>query len=422
MSRIAEAARRAVLGLSPEGSGEVTRAVVEVIAEGRTELVSVVLLDGELRCVASDGRTAGAHVVAALRLLAGEGEGVVDGEGSRRFGGGPKAARDSSAGAVRAEEPGKEAKPKPQALAEALLDVLTATVRVGVDDARGSPSVTSSLDRMRAACPDPLPLGVSRWIGRFHAALSDSAPLRVAELLEGASLLADDLRAERPGADARRRVVAWLGGHRHTDVEVLHERTLLEVGREWLAGLSRSGIERRYLVDVDDGTVYREERARGGQASIGPCPRLLSVGLGEAEIGPEPRRLHLLQYVVTNDVDSEVWAKVAASATRRFGPLTERYGRSLATFPGLVEPFALVAPARIEQDDDAAVPLDDEGAALPLARGDDPIGAAALSELARARDVDWIAGRLVDHAGQLLVVPISAATRRDGRTALERIR
>jgi hypothetical protein len=312
-----------------------------------------------------------------------------------------------------------------EALSAALEDVVTAVVRSGVSAALSSPSVDEALKRLIRTAPEPLPLGVARWMARLRAAMSAKDVDRLARILDGAARLAEDLVTHPPDGAAQARIGAWLGttADRRSEIEPGYDRTLVEVAREWLDGVGRTAIERRYLVDTQSGAVLREERGRRiGTVSIGPCPRVVSVGFAEIEQGAEPRRVRLLQYAVSLGVTNEDWAHVGASVTQRFAELGDRYRKAVEAFPGLAEPFVLIKAERIELDDDGPVPIDAEGDPLPLARAEDPGAVARLGDLAEAEPIEWLAGRLTDVDGRLLLVPCSAAIVREGRTRLERLR
>jgi hypothetical protein len=293
-------------------------------------------------------------------------------------------------------------------LADALEDVVTVVGRAGAGEL-ASPSVAESLDRLRKESSQPIPVGLSRWLGRLKLALEAKDVGLVARLLDGAGRLADALRMDRPSRGARRRAVGWLGASSEAGVvERLSDRQLVEVAREHLPSDERGGIERRYLVDLHNGEVFREERSRSAAlVSVGPCPRLVSVGLAEVEDGAAPRRIRLMQYTVTLDPGPEELGRIAASAYRRFPALVDRYRAWLSADPGQAEPFAIVAPKRWG-DNGETVCFDDEGLPLPFARADDPAGVEVLGRYA-ATGPRWVAGRLVDVEGTLMMLPCSVA-------------
>ncbi|MDH5491922.1 MAG: hypothetical protein OEY14_08205 [Myxococcales bacterium] len=383
------AARRALESMPQAGSGQVRRIVVEVQAEGRSELVTLSLRDGELLCTASDGSADGPHVVTALRLLALEREPEL-----------------SASGPVAELAPPPLADASVHPLADALDGLVTAIVRIGAGEAFGAPAVEDAFARIVAGSRTPS-RSLSRWIGRVRAALSDAAIDRLARLLVGASRLAEALRSPSPSHDEARRIAAWLGGSGSSPVGVLSECILIEVGREWVGGVDRSALERRYLIDPGSGEIYREERARGTRpGSLGPCPRQISVGLAEVIDGPSPREIRLLQYAVTTAIPSQQWEAVAGSASRSFSALAASFRASLVEFPALAEPFCVAAPASWERPG-GLVPVDIEGDALPIATADEPGFTAALEALTASAEPRWVAGRLIDHAGGLMLRPFS---------------
>jgi hypothetical protein len=310
---------------------------MDIEVEGRVEMVTLSLRDGTLQCVSSDARNDGPHVLAALQFVAG----VETHEDSSPPG---------STVSIEAQSP--ERSPASE-LADALDDLLTAITRIGVDKARHAPSVDAALERLTSVAPKPTPPGLGRFMGRLQQAIR-SADLRpVARLLEGASQLADALRAATPSRDAEQRIAAWLGARPGSvpEVELLYDRTMVEVGREWLSGTERASLERRYLIDTHSGSIYREDRLRNANASLGPCPRQLEVGLAEVEAGVSPRRIRVLQYEVEPDVPAESWDRLHQVASQSFAEVTEEYRRTLQASPSLSEPFALIAPFRIERND-----------------------------------------------------------------------
>jgi hypothetical protein len=337
VSELREAAKRALTRVAAESKGgRITRLTVDVaLEEGGSELVTLTLRDGELAW-SSTGDDA--HVAAALRWLA-ESAPV---ETPTRLTDPPRLSRLSPE-----PEPMPEAQVARTRLAEALDDVIMVLVRAGVGGA-DSPSVGESLERLRKEAPLPTPAGLSRWLGRLKSALDAREVGLVARLLDGAARVAQDLRQDKPSPEARRRVVAWMGaggGELLGALERISDRVLVEVAREQLGAGERGGVERRHLVDLQNGEVFREERSRTiPVASVGPCPRVVSVGLAEVEEGPAPRRIRLMQYAVSLELGAEELRRIEASAYRRFSALADRYRELVQAHPGQAEPFAVVAP------------------------------------------------------------------------------
>ncbi|HET6332938.1 MAG TPA: hypothetical protein VFG30_06970 [Polyangiales bacterium] len=305
----------------------------------------------------------------------------------------------------------------PPALAEALEDAVTALVRSGLL-AEHSASVSEMLSRVAREAGTPLPLGVARWIGRVRDAIDQRDVALIAHALAAAGAVAADLREAHPGEDAQERLVTWLGDTHGFGMTRVSDRLLLEVAREWLNGGERQQIERRYLVDLNSGESYREERPRRAHlASVGGCPRLIGVGFAEVEQGAAPHRMHLLQYTTTPSIDRASWDLLAAWAQRDSQALAAAYRESLSRQGALSEPFALVMPDSLELTPIPALILD-RGPPLPIGVDDDS-GALdrfiALSEgTATASDhpqrplrIAWVAGRLFDRDGLLLLKPLA---------------
>jgi len=396
-TRLREAAVQHLRSLGTgTGEGAVRRLTMDVEAEGRVEMVTLSLRDGELQCVCSDARNDGPHVLAALRFVAGL-----------------EQREDSSPPGPIASAAGRAEQSPDQELASALDDLLTAITRVGVEKAQYAPSVDAALGRVVSTAPQPTPSGLGRFIGRLQHELRSAELHRVARLLQGASELADALRAEAPGLELQQRLSAWLGTRPGSlpQVELLYDRTMIEVGREWLSGTERASLERRYLVDVRSGRVYREDRPRNASASLGPCPRLVQVGLAEVETGPCPQRIRVLQYEVRPEVPAESWQQLQQVAVRSFAEVTEGYRQSVQASPSLAEPFALVAPYRIERNG-VFKAFDAEGRQLVLNRSERRGAVLAFyALLAEGAEPAWLAGRLTDTGTTVCITPFAFGTR-----------
>ncbi len=396
-TRLREAAVQHLRSLgTATGEGAVRRLTMDVEAEGRVEMVTLSLRDGELQCVCSDARNDGPHVLAALRFVAGL-----------------EQREDSSPPGPIASAAGRAEQSPDQELASALDDLLTAITRVGVEKAQYAPSVDAALGRVVSTAPQPTPSGLGRFIGRLQHELRSAERHRVARLLQGASELADALRAEAPGLELQQRLSAWLGTRPGSlsQVELLYDRTMIEVGREWLSGTERASLERRYLVDVRSGRVYREDRPRNASASLGPCPRLVQVGLAEVETGPCPQRIRVLQYEVRPEVPAESWQQLQQVAVRSFAEVTEGYRQSVQASPSLAEPFALVAPYRIERNG-VFKAFDAEGRQLVLNRSERRGAVLAFyALLAQGAEPAWLAGRLTDTGTTVCITPFAFGTR-----------
>jgi len=380
-----------------QGEAAVRRLTMDIEVEGRVELVTLLLRDGELQCVSSDGQNDGPYVRAALQFVAGT---------ESREDSSPPGPMDAVAG--QSLEPGA-----PNELAEALDDLLTAMTRVGLEKAQYAPSVDAALERVIAVAPQPTPPGLGRFIGRLHQEIRSGEIRRVARILDGASQLAEALRAEAPTTESEQRLGAWLGARPGSTpkVDLLYDRTMIEIGREWLSGTERASVERRYLVDSRSGSIYREDRPRHATASLGPCPRQLRVGLAEVEAGPSPQRIRVLQYEVQPDVARESWERIHQVASRSFAEVTEGYRRAVQTYPSLSEPFVLVAPYRIERDG-VFKAFDPEGHQLVLNRSERRGAVLAIYDLlAEGVELSWLAGRLTDTGATVCLTPFALGTR-----------
>ena len=387
--------------------GEVGRVSVEVTIDGKAEIVNLSLRDGVLVSVATDGSQQGPYIDAAIAFL-----------------GGAELDRISQPPRVSLNPPAPALEQAADVIATALDDLVVAIARVGFDQAADSPSVDDGLERLIQVAPDPLPRGLSRWIGRLRESIAKNDAITAARLLDGACRLAFDLRDKDRSAQGHQRVIAWTGGPRDSTpgLELLYDRTLVELAREWMAGIDTSGLERRYLLDLQSGEIFREERLRNDRASVGPCPRQLAVGLAEVEPGPEPRRVRLLQYVVQPEVSPTTWVQITQFARRDFHQVADWYRKTLKSFPGLAEPFALIAPHLLDRDH-GMNPMDASGRSLPIASQRQPALAAAFESLNAADDPLWIAGRLVHSADGVELTPLSFATHMPhGGAAFQRLR
>lgn len=406
---IQEAARRALQRFDvalDDPPLPIARLSIDVVDEHQAEIVSLRLSEGALGWSCSCGRPRCIHAAQALRLLA---------EGSRGFRvetGGEFSLRSSQAPLPPTEAQLAAAEHLPGmdllALSESLEDVVTAVVRTGLM-AKDAPSVFESLERLVKAAPDPLPLGVSRWIGRLRVELNRQRLTEVARLLDGASRLVDDLSGRREHAGAGARRLSWLGdaAGEAALLSPYSDGILVELGRELLDGAQRGSIERRYLMDVNTGELYREERVRGRQTvSLGSCPRLVHVGLAEVVQGAHPHRIRLLQYASSPMVSQEILRRVAAHAVRDFSRLVGEYKRALDAFPGLAEPIACVGATRLEDEGELRL-LDAQGAVLPLSGGDHPTSLVYLKQRLSAGKIEFVLGRLQDHDGALYLRAIA---------------
>ena len=375
---------------------QVERMTCEVRGAHGSELVSLRLADGRLAAVCSCGEPRCAHVCAVLQLMAAEPAGHVSTEPT-----GKHARSDRPPSPARsAELPVTAAQ-----LGDALADVVTAVVRAGVCTDRVA-SVLENLSRVERALPEPLPLGLLRWLGRMREAIDAQDTALAAQALSAAAAVTTDLRSSELQPDARIRLSSWFGAPDQALVR-LSDRSLVEIAREWLHGNTRNEIERRYLIDLDSGECFREECVRGDRsASVGPCPRLIGVSLAEVEPSGTPRRLRLLQYTTTPNLERTHWDNLAAWGQRDSEALLTAYRSAIAELGALAEPFALTTPRSLTVAARPSLEFE-RGAPLPLFAEEDSGVLKHCERSARAAKVEWVAGRLLEYNGQLMLRPLA---------------
>jgi hypothetical protein len=245
---------------------------------------------------------------------------------------------------------------------------------------------------------------------------------KVARLLDGAQRLVLEMRAEKPSSRTQAHFRSWLGTSEGEPLGALADSTLVEVGREWLAGTSRASIERRYLIDLHDGEVYSEERRRGEQnTSVGPCPRIVQVAYGELDDAVQPRRLRLLQYAVSPEPSQEQWKRLSEFARGGLSDLAALYASIARRAPGTSEPFVLFSPAQSKLGSEPTHLRDSRGAGIEIVDDADVPMLDTLRAMAEADEVVWIAGRLTGLARGLVLRPTSMLLRREGRFSLRRV-
>jgi hypothetical protein len=362
------------------------------------EQVTLFTRDGRLRELCTCGVERCEHVAVVLRFLA-------------------EGAAQASPNEVRVRSSVRPPPPEAEkvALAAAFEELCVACARAGIE-ARDSPSIKQALEQLLQAAPEPVPLSLARWIGRFRDALSFGELGELSRLLDGALNFAEQLREDAFSALEQRR--AWLdeadGG------DALSEVTLVEVAREWITGLDRASIERRYLIELVSGQVYSEERRRNeATVSVGPCPRLAQVAFAEVDSATRPPRAKLLQYTVSLQVPEAPWQRVVSLAETELGVLRERFAADLRASPALAEPFAIFAPAQIEIAANALT--DSRGERLALRSDPNLSGIDALLAATRGADVVCVLGRLLGRASGLLMKPLSVVVRSGDWLELRRV-
>jgi hypothetical protein len=367
----------------------VTRLLLDVEIDGRPEIVSVSASNGAFVVHATAERRDEA-LRAALSMLAG-GRPLPE----------PMVSLTPPAG-LRASVPGTvEAVDGKGGLRALCDDLILSVVRAGVRDSDRAPAVKDAIDRLVKAT-DASHAGVRRFVGRLREAIAMLDVERVALLLDAIAKASAALEAQKEDG-----VLSALFGTDSAPRDV-SDRTLVEVGREHLGGVVRRGIERRYLLDLDSGEVFREERWARENASVGPCPRVVSVGLAEIDDGPAPPRIRLLQYVVSSELTAEQWTAIDDLALRNFGDLWDLAAQARTKFAGLSEPAVVLRPKSVEIDD-GVVLVGADSVAVPVARASDPAGGQAIASFIDGKKVAWVSGRLLETEGAVLVAPCMVA-------------
>jgi hypothetical protein len=132
--------------------------------------------------------------------------------------------------------------------------------------------------------------------------------------------------------------------------------------------------------------------------------------LAEVEPGPAPQRIRVLQYEVQPDVPQESWERVQEVASRNFAKVTDGYRQSVQADPSLSEPFALIAPYRVECNGIFKA-FDADGRQLLLNRAERRGAVLAFYDLlSEGVQPSWVAGRLTDTGSTLCLTPFALGT------------
>ena len=266
-------------------------------------------------------------------------------------------------------------------------------------------------------------MGIARWIGLLKNALTAVDVDRVAWLLDGVGRLAESLGADSGDPISRRRRIAWLGstgsGERRRN-----QRSIPRRGGERDRVRPRAPEHRAALPSC----ALRVGRSSGRSVSardpasrsdrVRACYRLAS------RTSTRECRPGAFDYFSTPCPVSQ--AAISGSrfgdvASRSFRAIADSYREARLRFGGIAEPFCLVAPAELDDDGDSVAMVDRDKLPLPLAQSADPSMVEALRAFLHERRPLWIAGRLVDAAGTLMMVPASVAAGFDGNPSVLRI-
>lgn len=343
--------------------GVVSRVLVEVRIGDRTELVAIALDGGRLAISATDGTSPlSPAALRALSFLAG-------------------AEGPTEAVARPPQRPARHA----NTLQVRLTELAIAISRSGVEAADPA-SVREALPRLLAELPSPLPLAVARWVARLVTALAESDARQVARLFAGR---VGSVEPAWPFVSAER---------------AISDRRFIEIGRECVEAHGPFPIERRILVDEERNDLLVEQRyLRAGplEASMGPCPRLLDVGLGVLGDGL-PAELKAQQYTLSSEVPHATWDRIENLA----GTVVAAQAAALASLKSQPagEPLALIAFPSLED----GVLIDGEGTRIPMSK-EDPGAVEALADHAKRARLRWVLGRWATRDTGLSLVPLSAA-------------
>jgi hypothetical protein len=416
MSTIRRAARTLRATLEPRaahaghGAATTTALTVMVESEGRAELVSMRMQDGALSVICTCGTAGCAHAHEALALF--EDEPRPDASEERIthvFEPAMRMSEPSPLPAIKITPEGRNR------LSDVLSDVVLAVTRAGVQEGI-SAGVSEALDRLAEHAPPASATGLRVWVGSLRGALEARDSTATALALGAATAMIDALRKSDPGPHADQRVVAWLGVAPSSAAanDRASERTYLELAREHRPGLARAGVEQRYLIDLQSGELLREDRAANETASLGPCPRIVSIGLAHIEPGLPPRRIRLFQYTTTPLIEPSAWARVAGFALPSFEPLVSLQKEHMKVSAGLTDMLALVKPVRVHTREGAQL-VDDGGRALLLSGAEGV--ANRLESFLASTEPQWVFGRTLVQADMLALVPLAACGLRHGKPA-----
>lgn len=384
-----------------EGGFSIRRMNIEIEIDGRRELVALIEDRDGVRAITTGGETEDRFIEAALE--------VFEVGRARLAAFRPRRPRDSEPSPLHHEE-----------LSETVGALVIAIARAGLGLGRVSPTVAHAFSQLESRIAGLGANGIERFIGRLRNAIEFDDLTECAMLLHGALRFAEDLDAG--GEAATERIAGWMPSQ--SSPAVLIERTFIELGREWVAGLERASIARRYLIELSSGEVFREEfrtpkneastmePATGtrfeGRASLGGAFRELRAGLARVYGGSAPRRVCFDQYELHHHPRPTSLERLGALAERSEKSLLERFKAEHHGAPGQAEPFALFAPSRLSTRGAFHALIDEEGDALPLSRAEGLELDSALASAAEGRAIEWVSGRLFHAEGTLVLRPFMA--------------
>ena len=312
--------------------------------------------------------------------------------------------------------------------APALEDLILTCGRVGLRHAADSPLVSDALERLASLLPRPFPPPrLARFLMRMRDALARRRPSDLLDRLSYAARLLDDLERAAGDPSALERLAFWFRGAPEEEggaYQPLHDRSMVEIGRERVSLLRRGDFARRYLVDLESGEIFCEQGLWAEEKlSVGPCPRFVQVSMARVEKEGSPRRIQLLQYAVSPHLEPSHWLALTRAGDSDYGVSLEKAMHTWRAWPGAAEPFGLVQVAGRGEGQDVLL-VDDQGRAIQIVdEHEGQGGRALLAELRQSTSLSWVAGRWVSFEGRLGMIPISLAQRSEaGEPRLLRLR
>jgi hypothetical protein len=129
--------------------------------------------------------------------------------------------------------------------------------------------------------------------------------------------------------------------------------------------------------------------------------------------------IRFLQYAVTPRIGADAWARIGELVVPSVDELRPRFRAAIKASPALAEPFVVVAARGL----DVASRVVDDGAGgkLPLRGGPAGIDARVVAAL-ETGTLRWVAGRVDDAEGVLVMEPFAVAIEVEGKTVFERLR
>ncbi len=228
-------------------------------------------------------------------------------------------------------------------------------------------------------------------------------------------LQGDDLpAAARPRGTSRR-------GERRRE-----ELRLLEIARNTQRTPFGERRDISYFLDLDERTLLRElATAPPGAApkmSEGPFPKLLLGNLVTIEEGPEPQRVHLLQYASAGYATDDDLEHLHVAADTDVSAVYKRFSKECENGTDGPDSLTLFAPDRVIRTSTGVVFADPSGALLPLARSIAPSWCGTVDLISHQGTILVVTGPMVFRSQILTLLPLSVLLDIGGRKSLRRIK